>query len=286
MNELLEQIKYINGKFPEEQLRQIINNKEEFIPELLNILKSTKDNYKEILEEPNYFVHIYASYLLSQFKENRGFPLIIDLVSLPDEITYGVFGDVITEDLHRILASVCDGNTEPIKKLLENEDINEYVRIAAIKTFPVLWVEGIIFKDEIVEYYRILFKEKLKRQCSTIWGSLVSNCCKICPDELYEEIKKAYDDELVETFYISLEGVNKELNVDDTEKILNLKNFGYEFIKDTINDLKYWPCFTKEDSELKSQYTKSTEVDKKSLDKKKKKRKQVEASRKKQRKRK
>ncbi|WP_368490596.1 DUF1186 domain-containing protein [Clostridium sp. BJN0013] len=280
MNRLLEQIEYVNGKFPEKQLREIINRKEEFIPELLEILETVKYNYEEIVEKPGYFLHIYASYLLAQFKEKQSFLLIIDLVSLPGEITYNIFGDVITEDLHRILASVCNGNIEPIKKLLEDENVNEYVKIAAIKTFSVLWVEGVISKGEIVEYYRSLFKEKLKRECSVVWGSLVSNCCEICPDELYEEIKEAYKDNLIETFYISLEEVKENFNIEDDERILNLKMRGYEFIRDTIKDLKYWPCFRQN---IKSQSQNATHIQRKIPDKKKKKRKQIKASKKQQR---
>lgn len=280
MNKLLEQIKYANGKFPEEQIRRIISRKEEFTPELIEILRSAKDNYNEILEKPNYFLHIYAAYLLAQFNEEQSFSLIIDLISLPDEIVFRVFGDVITEDLHRILASVCKGNIQPVKELLENENINEYIRVAAIKTFPVLWVEGVISKDEIIKYYRSLLKEKLKRERSVVWGSLISNCCEICPDELYEEIKEAYKDNLIENFYISLEEVEENFNIEDDERILNLKKRGYEFIRDTIKDLEYWPCFQQN---IKSEPQNVTHIQKKIANKKKKKRRQVKASRKNQR---
>lgn len=280
MNALLEQIKYANGKFPEEQIRQIISRKEEFIPELIEILRSAKDNYNEILGKPNYFLHIYAAYLLAQFNEGESFSLIIDLISLSDEIVFKIFGDVVTEDLHRILASVCKGNVQPVKELLENENINEYIRVAAIKTFPVLWVEGVVSKDEIIKYYRSLFKEKLKRERSVVWGSLVSNCCEICPDELYEEIKEAYKDNLIENFYISLEEVEENFDIEDDERILNLKRRGYEFIRDTIKDLEYWPCFQQN---IKSEPQKVIHIQRKIANKKKKKRKQVKASRKNQR---
>lgn len=282
MNKLLEKIKYANGKFPKEQIRQIINRKEEFIPELIEILKSAKNNYNEILEKPNYFLHIYAGYLLAQFNEEQSFPLIMDLISLPNEIIFQIFGDVITEDLHRILASICKGNVEPVKELLENENINEYVRVAAIKTFSVLWVEGIISKDEIINYYRSLFKGKLKRESSVVWGSLVSNCCEVCPDELYEEIKEAYNDNLIETFYISLKEVEKNLNIEDDERILRLKTRGYQFIRDTVKDLEYWPCFQQN---IKSKLQNKDHIQRKIIDKKKRKRKQVKASRKSQRRR-
>ena len=117
MNELIKEIEYNNGEFPEAQLKEIISRKEEFIPELLEILKNAKENYEEILEKPNYFAHIYATFLLAQFKEKQSFKPIIDLISLPKEIPDDIFGDFLTEDLHKILASVCGGDTAANKKI-------------------------------------------------------------------------------------------------------------------------------------------------------------------------
>ncbi|WP_256875324.1 DUF1186 domain-containing protein [Nostoc sp. C052] len=41
-----------------------------------------------------------------------------------------VTGDIVTEDLGRIFASVSHGNIEPLKQLISNQQINEYVRSA------------------------------------------------------------------------------------------------------------------------------------------------------------
>lgn len=80
---------------------------------------------------------------------------------------YMMFGDLITEDLHNILVSVCEGRLESIKELIENRSINEYVRIAGINTFLVLYRESIVSRDEIVEYYKGLFNNKLEKEYSS-----------------------------------------------------------------------------------------------------------------------
>jgi hypothetical protein len=282
MNELLKEIQYNNGKFPEEQLKEIINRKEEFIPELLEILKNAKENYEDIIEEPEYFGHIYASFLLAQFKEAQSFKLIIDLVSLPDEIPDQMFGDLLTEELHKILASVCGGDTEPIKKLVEDRNVNEYVRCAAIKSFIALLGEGVISQSEVLEYYKSLYEGKLERETSQVWNELICSSCEAGPSELYEYIKKAYKDELVEEEFIALEEVSDAIEVHDKEKFPNLKDEGYSFIKDTISELGCWVCFSKDSEKVKPQYMSSGSKGNK--DKKKSKKKSVKATKKKQRK--
>jgi len=282
MNELLKQIEYNNGEFPEEQLKEIINHKEEFIPELIDILKNAKENYEEILEKPNYFAHIYAIFLLAQFKEIGSFSPIIDLISLPNEIPDDIFGDFLTEDLHKILASVCGGDTQSIKTLVEDSNVNEYVRCAAIKSFIVLLGEGVISQSEVIEYYKSLFSEKLEREFSQVWNELIYDSCEAGPSELYEFIKKAYADELVDDECIALEEVDEAIKIHDIKKFAKLKDEGYAFIVDTIDELGCWNCFTKNKSESKSQFMLG--INKMNKNKNKSKKKQVKATKKKQRK--
>jgi len=282
MNRLIKEIEYNTGEFPEAQLKEIINRKEEFIPELLEVLKNARENYEKILEEPDYFAHIYASFLLAQFKEKQSFKLIIDLVSLPDEIPDGMFGDLLTEELHKILASVCGGDTKPIKRLVEDSNINEYVRCAAIKSFIVLLGEGVITQREVIDYYKSLFEGKLEQEFSQAWNELICSSCEASPSELYSYIKKAYENELVEDDMITLEDVNDAIKIHDIEKFSNLKNEGYSFIVDTISELGRWVCFNKAPAKAKSDYMLG--VKKLNKNKNKSKKKQIKATKKKQRK--
>ncbi|MCB2298850.1 DUF1186 domain-containing protein [Clostridium tagluense] len=283
MNELIKQIEYNNGKFQEEQLKEIISRKEEFIPELLQILENAKENYEEVLEKPNYFAHIYATFLLAQFKEKKSFKPIIDLISLPNEIPDDIFGDFLTEDLHKILASVCGGDLLPIKNLVEDSNVNEYVRCAAIKSFIVLLGEGVISQSEVIEYYKSLFEGKLEREFSQVWNELIYDSCEAGPSELYKYIEKAYADELVDVECISLEEVDGAVKIHDKEKFPKLKDEGYSFIVDTIEELGCWRCFTKSSTESKSQFMLGINKMKKN-NKNKTNKKQVKATKKKQRK--
>jgi hypothetical protein len=282
MNELLKEIEYNNGEFPKIQLKEIIERKEEFIPELLEILKYAKENYQDIIDKPDYFAHIYSCFLLAQFKEKQSFKLIVDLVSLPDEIPDDMFGDLLTEELHKILASVCGGDTAPIKKLIEDSSINEYVRCAAIKSFIVLLGEGVISQNEVIEYYKSLYEGKLESEFTQVWNELICSSCEAGPSQLYEYIKKAYEDDLVEDEAIELTDVDEAIKIHDSEKFPNLKNEGYAFIMDTISELGCWICFRKDTTKEKPQYPKSS--NKGNKDKKKSKKKQVKTSKKKQRK--
>ena len=60
-------------------------------------------------------------------------------------------------------------------------------------------------------YYQSFFRGRLPRAYSVLWDLLVHSSTDLYPDELYEDIKQAYEDELIETFFIRLEDVEETL---------------------------------------------------------------------------
>ena len=104
-----------------------MDNREEAIPELLEILEYTLSNVERLPKDGEYLIHFLAVYMLAYFRETRAFDYMIRIASMPDEQAYNLLGETITEDFGRILASICDGNIEPIKGIIEDSSLDEYV---------------------------------------------------------------------------------------------------------------------------------------------------------------
>ena len=192
--------------------------------------------------------HIYAMYLLAQFREPRAYPLIVEFFSIPGDIALDTTGDVATEDLGRILASVSCGDIRLMTTLVENEHANEYVRVAALRGLLTLVVCGEQSRDDIVAYYHQLFQGKIARDMSFVWNGLVSASNALYPEALYDDIKRAYDDDLIETFFIRLDDIDetlrrgKEIVLDELHH-----NQRYSLVTDTISEMEGWACFHPQD---------------------------------------
>ena len=251
----MEDLKYNNGVFPRETLIEAINNRERIIPELLETIRFSTENIESLVEDDKYFAHIYAVYLLAQFREQRAFRPLLDLFSIPGEILLDFFGDFVHEGLARVLASVNDGSIDLLKtKLIEDENVHEYVRAAALKTLTILVLTGESHREETIEYFRELFDGKLKRETSYMWIALVVECLKLYPEELYEEIKKAYDDDLVERFFVNMEDVENAIKKGKEAVIADSKSDRlYSLIDDTIHELETWACFKRTEKKKKKQ---------------------------------
>ena len=242
--DILKELEFNNGTFQRKAVEQAIAAKKQIIPELLSIVEEAKQNAQELVHQGNYIAHIYAMYLLAQFRERRAYPLIVDFFSIPGEITMDLAGEVVTEDLGRILASVSHGDTSLMEELVENQDANEYARNAALIGMLILVARGEKSREEVMAYYQSLFRGKLEREPSHAWGGLVSCCTDLYPEEVLEDIEQAYEDGLVEEMFIGVNRVKEHLARSKRWVLHELReNQRRTFIGDTVKEMEWWACF-------------------------------------------
>ncbi len=96
-------------------------------------------------------------------------------------------------------------------------------------------------------YFKDLFQGKLERKFSHVWNGLVACCTRMYPEEVIDEIKRAYEDDLVDSFFVSFEDVEKALS-SGQEKTLNdiVERDRFKLIEDTISEMEWWSCFNQE----------------------------------------
>jgi hypothetical protein len=144
----------------------------------------------------------YGLAFLGKWRELRAYPLVIRWLSLPEEEAYDIGGDTVTEWGSRLLASVCDGNLEPIKQLILNREADEFCRGAAVDSLAVLaaWDERPV--EEVADYFLWLAREGLEREASHVWDSLAGACADIEAIPVFGELRRAFDEGLIDPGFI------------------------------------------------------------------------------------
>jgi hypothetical protein len=243
MEEIIERLKFYDGTFPRRALEEAAARREQVTPVLLQILEEAAHNVEDVYEQEDYMAHIYAMFLLAQFREKRAYPLVVDFFSAPGDIALEATGDVVTEYLSRILASVCHGDVSLIKQLAENEEADEYVRNAALESLVCLVATGQMAREEVLAYYKSLFENGLSKQPSHFWDGLVSCCTGLYPEEVYPQIKQAFEADLIDKWVIDLDFVNGHLSLGREEILSRLQDDRYRLIEDTIGEMESWAGF-------------------------------------------
>jgi hypothetical protein len=190
---------------------------------------------------------MFAMFLLAQFREKRAYPLVVKIFSHPGETSEKIAGDFVTEHLARVLASLSNGDTTLIKQLIENRKAYEYVRAAALQALLILVINGQISREELIDYFKSLVREKLERKPSIIWIDLALFSSYLCAEELYEDIKLACQEGLIENSFFSMEDFDEYLAKGWEKSLEELKSEqDYRFIEDTVECMRGYGCFEPE----------------------------------------
>jgi hypothetical protein len=244
ITEILRQFERATGRFARTAVEAAVTRQEEITPELLRILEETVDRAVQLDAEGDYMAHLYAMFLLAQFRETRAYPLVVRFASLPGDLLDSLCGDFITEDLGQVLASVCGGELEGIHSLIENADADEWVRAAALSSLVTLVAAGQKSRDEIVSYFASLFRGGLVRQWSHVWDVLVSYSSDLYPAELLDDIERAYEDGLVDPRYIGFDDVKRDLAMGKGQVLARLADDPHRrLVEDTVKEMGWWACF-------------------------------------------
>ncbi len=240
----LRRIERATGTFEIAAVESIVNHREEAIPELLRILEDTVERAAQLVAEEDYMAHLYAMYLLAQFREVRAYPLMVRFALLPGDLLDSLCGDFITQGLGNVLASVCGGELGGIQSVIENEEADQWARGAALSGLVTLVARGHKGRDEIVGYFASLFRGKLAREWSQVWDELVSESSDLYPGELMEEIKRAYREELVDPGYVGLDEIEGNLALGKEQVLAKLAiDPDHRLVEDTLEEMSCWGCF-------------------------------------------
>jgi hypothetical protein len=250
VDEIIKRIEYPGDKLPRKELIEIIENKETAIPYLVKILEELKNNPEKFKEDPEYYGHFFAVYLLAQFRETSALPVILDIMRFPSKLLDELFGDMITGGLSKILASLYPGDIQYLRELIEDETTYVYVKVAAMQALAALVVNGQLSREEVINYYRKILNEYNAKKDNIEDDDIrfitlsITYCSALYPEELYDQIEQAYENELVDEFFINLDDIHRTLIEDKISVLEETKNdYHYQLIYDTVKELEHWYCF-------------------------------------------
>jgi hypothetical protein len=244
--EILDQLELNRGAFPRQAVEAAVQSRQEIVPELLRILDHAADRPEEVLAREAYLGDVFALYLLAQFREPAAYPRIIRYFSLPGQLALDATGELVTEALDRILASVAHGDDAPIRQLIEDREIDEWIRGAGVGTLGEMVLSDQLERDRVVGYLGRLLGGRLERERSHVWDRVADLATDLHPGELIDALRRAYRDGLVDPYFISPQNVERELRRSIPAVIEQSRQRSRGLITDTVAEMHWWACFEPE----------------------------------------
>lgn len=205
IQEILAAFQPEDGIYKRQAVDEAVALKEEITPYLLEILKDTMADPNKYIEGVD-ISHIYAFILLGYFKEPRAHQVMVDLFSLPEALIDRLFGDMITEDLGIMLFRTYNGSVDDLKRLIVNKDAYEYCRGAALDALTYAVVEGMVSREETLDFLSTLFTgDEDNNPDSGFWTFVADSIRDLYPEELMPLIEQAFERDMIDLMFFGPE---------------------------------------------------------------------------------
>jgi hypothetical protein len=244
ISEILDGFKIADGIYKRELIDSAIELKDEISPYLVKVLENVLSNPEKYIENEKLVDHVYSIMLLGHFRESKAHKVIVDLCSLPDDMSYKLYGDLIAGDLPTILVRTCNRQIDLIKSMVLNKNIYGFCRIAAANAMTYAVLDGIVTRKEVLSFFGTLFTGTEADDMPDFWSILATYAYYLYPKEIMHTIKQAYDDGLIFSGAIGY-GEFEEAIEDGEEKCLERLKNDYErgSLDDIHDSMSWWACF-------------------------------------------
>ena len=243
--EILLQMEKDDGTFARAAVTEAVARRDEVVPSLLDILERVADDSDRFASGRDHMALIHAMFLLAQFREPRASPLLVRIFSSLGESDFDLIGDLVTEKLGSVLASVSNGDLSGMKALIESEQADEFVRSAAMRGLLTVVANDPSMRGQVMAYFASLF-DMLERVPSYTWSALACACTDLGPEEVRESIRQAYEDGLVDPRVIRWKEIEEALQDGTKTARARLQRDRLPLVTDAAAEIEWWTCFEEE----------------------------------------
>ncbi|HNZ48455.1 MAG TPA: DUF1186 domain-containing protein [Candidatus Hydrogenedentes bacterium] len=246
LQEIFQEFEVSRRYFPHRAVRAAVSRQEEVTPLLLRDLEAVcaqAESLSKLSGSKTPYRHFFALYLLSQFREERAFSGIVDFFSLPSMYLAGLTSPLPPEFPGRALASTSGGDAEKLRSLAADHACPVFLRGHALDAMKILVAEGDLPREEAIDHFRAFFRGGFVRERSSVWDYLISASVRLHPEELYEDIQAAFDENLVERFFLYPKDVDTFRAISREKVMLHLRRSTPGYIRDCAKEMEGWGSF-------------------------------------------
>jgi len=251
---LRKQIEYFSKPFPREAIAFANEHRDEVAPYLVDVLLRVAANPASVVDDPDYMLHQYAMHLLASWADPRAYAPLIALGHLDKETLDGVIGDVVTETYGRCLATVCQGDLEPLKKLFEDPRASYWARGAALDAMLTRVMEGEGSRDALVQYLtdqgdlqaQRLCAPRAERDSLDVIDEIITTACDLVVVEMRERIEGWFNDGLVDEMVVDRSWVNHCMGLSFESSRQRTLERGKGYVRDVEVEMGWWSGFRDE----------------------------------------
>ncbi|MDR3435028.1 DUF1186 domain-containing protein [Telmatospirillum sp.] len=236
---------------PRAEIEEYRSNRAELAPIFLDILRRVTDGEAET-ELAEWDSLFWLVHLLGESGEKSAFIPIIDLLRQNPDWVEEELDDAITMTVPGVLIRTFDGNREALEGLIEDEEVDDFVRAAGLDAWAYAVASGWLDREYARTYLRQCAEFRLKpRDRGFIWTSWLCALAYLGLSDFRDEVKRACDDGRIDKRDISFAEFEEMLAIGVTigDPVAFLEKEAIRPFTDTLSEFGKWEFARGEEEE-------------------------------------
>ena len=204
----------------------------------------------------------FIFHLLGEWRETSAYRPLARFLRCPREEVDTILGDAITTTSHRVIASVFDGDPQPLYDIILDPNAEQFIRSRMCEALAMVTLRDGLDRTLAGRLLRDAFIEMQPQAQCYVWVGWQSAIAMLGMSDLKSLVKKAFDRGLVDSHVLGFDHFEQDLRraIEHPGEPWRLEDHEYTLFGDTVDELSGWYCFTKQYSEDRERWRRQAEA--------------------------
>jgi len=193
----------------------------------------------------------FIFHLLGEWREKAAYRPLARFLRCPREEVDTILGDAITTTSHRVIASVFDGDPQPLYDIILDPNAEQFIRSRMCEALAMVTLRGDLDRTLAGRFLRDAFIEMQPQAQCYVWVGWQSAIAMLGMSDLKSLVKKAFDRGFIDSHVLGFDDFEQDLKqcIEHPGEPLWPNDDEYTLFGDTVDELSNWYCFTEQYSE-------------------------------------
>jgi len=190
----------------------------------------------------------FIFHLLGEWREKAAYRPLARLLRLPRRDVDAIFGDGITTTSHRVMASVFDGDPEPLYDTILDPNAEQFIRAGMSEALAMVTMRGELDRAVAGRFLRDAFIEMRPQAECYVWVGWQSAIAMLGMSDLKILVKKGFDRGFIDAHVLGFEHFEEDLRrgIEHPGEPRHPGDRDDTLFGDTVEELSGWYCFSEQ----------------------------------------
>jgi hypothetical protein len=152
-----------------------------------------------------------AFHLLGEWRETSAYRPLAKFLRSPPDVLDRILGYACTETAYRVMAAVFADDATPLYEVVRDEEADEFIRAAMIRTIALLTLHGKLPRAETVQFLQDCCSQLQPRQDCFVWCGWVDAVAWLGLVDLKPLVRQVFARGSIDPIWISFENFEEDM---------------------------------------------------------------------------